>query len=121
MILLLFLKLVVFFHSHYSLNFVSVKMSKIQQPFCHSRRRHRERGVPVMMRNFEESVESTIEYGPTVPKVKNITSGRDLMDNFGGSTKIFKQHLPHNTLFEITNLRTSMSTARTKPYIWMLS
>ena len=28
------------------------------------------------------------------------------MDNFGGSTKIYKQHLPHNTLYEITNLRT---------------
>ena len=31
---------------------------------------------------------------------------RKLMDNFGGSTKIYKQHLPHNTLFEVTNLRT---------------
>ena len=56
--------------------------------------------------DFEEIVESTIEYGPTVPKVKNVMSGKDLMDNFGGSTKIYKQHLPHNTLFEVTNLRT---------------
>ena len=45
--------------------------------------------------DFEETVESTIEYGPTVPKVKNVMSGKDLMDNFGGSTKIYKQHLPH--------------------------
>ena len=56
--------------------------------------------------DFEETVESTIEYGPSVPKVKNVMSGKDLMDNFGGSTKIYKQHLPHNTLFEVTNLRT---------------
>ena len=56
--------------------------------------------------DFEESLESTIEYGPTIPKVKNITSGKELMDNFGGSTKIYKQHLPHNTLYEVTNLRT---------------
>ena len=56
--------------------------------------------------DFEETMESTIEYGPTAPKVKNVVSGKDLMDNFGGSTKIYKQHLPHNTLFEVTNLRT---------------
>ena len=56
--------------------------------------------------DFEETVESTIEYGATVPKVKNVISGKDLMDHFGGSTKIYKQHLPHNTLFEVTNLRT---------------
>ena len=57
--------------------------------------------------DFEEStMESIVEYGPTAPKVKNIVSGKDLMDNFGGSTKIYKQHLPYNTLFEVTNLRT---------------
>ena len=56
--------------------------------------------------DFEEIMESTMEYGPTAPKVKNVVSGKELMDNFGGSTKIFKQHLPHNTLFEVTNLRT---------------
>ena len=56
--------------------------------------------------DFEETVESTIEYGPTAPKVKTVTSGKDLTDIFGGSTKIYKQHLPHNTLFEVTNLRT---------------
>ena len=57
--------------------------------------------------DFEETMESsTIEYGPTAPKVKNIVSGKELMDNFGGSTKIYKQHLPHNTMYEVTNLRT---------------
>ena len=56
--------------------------------------------------DFEETMESTMEYGPTAPKVKNVVSGKELMDNFGGSTKIFKQHLPHNTLFEVVNLRT---------------
>ena len=57
--------------------------------------------------DFEETMESsTIEYGPTAPKVKNIVSGKELMDNFGGSTKIYKEHLPHNTVYEITNLRT---------------
>ena len=57
--------------------------------------------------DFEETIESsTIEYGPTAPKVKNIVSGKELMDNFGGSTKIYKQHLPHNTMYEVTNLRT---------------
>ena len=55
----------------------------------------------------EESVE-TIEYedGPTAPKVSLLTSGSDLMDNFGGSTKIAKQHLPHNTLFLVVWLKT---------------
>ena len=57
--------------------------------------------------DFEEMTESsTIEYGPTAPKVKNIVSGKELMDNFGGSTKMYKEHLPHNTVYEITNLRT---------------
>ena len=56
--------------------------------------------------DYEESIE-TIEYadGATPAKIPLLSSGKDLMDNFGGSTKIFKQHLPHNTLFMVTGLK----------------
>ena len=72
------------------MNFVLVKMSKNATAvlsLAKKASRNRRAGDD---EDFEESLESTIEYGPTVSKVKNITSGRDLMDNFGGSTKIFK-------------------------------
>ena len=63
--------------------------------------------------DFEESLESTIEYGATVPKVKNVTSGKDLMDNFGGSTKIYKQHLPDKSAeFKTRNKKFCKATER---------
>ena len=54
--------------------------------------------------DFEESIESTIEYGPTLPKIPNVASGRGSHGQLW--TKIFKQHLPHNTLFLVTALKT---------------
>ena len=57
---------------------------------------------------FEETEVQTVEYeeGEPAKKVSLVMSGKDLMDNFGGSTKIFKQHLPHNAIFIVTDLKT---------------
>ena len=59
------------------MNFVSVKMSKNNTTAVLSlaKKASRKRRVGDDD-DFEESLESTIEYGPTVPKVKNITSGK---------------------------------------------
>ena len=64
--------------------------------------------------------EVMIEGSPASKRPTPITSGRALMDVSGEATSIGKKHLPHNTLFQVMELKT-VDIRRTDQAVYMTS